>query len=136
MRASTEDAVRPLSNVDLDESPGASPVAEQLKIALSTNSVKIISLFTAWDEDGNGIIDSHEFEAGLRDLGLDVRSSIIEDLFNSWDKDRSGELSLKELAIILNSSAIIKPLSHVDLDERPGTRASQPCTRPLQRPYR
>ena len=112
--------IKPLSNVDLDERPGAPPVAEQLKSAISMNAVKIISLFTSWDEDGNGLIDVVEFETGLRALGLDVPSKVIVELFSEWDGDGSGELSLKELARTLNSNAIIKPLSHVDLDESPG----------------
>ena len=109
-----------LSHVDLDESPGAPPIPEQLKCALAMNAVKIISLFTSWDEDENGLIDAQEFETGLRALGLDVPAMAIQGLFQQWDSDESGTVSLKELAVTLNSSAIIKPLSHVDLDESPG----------------
>ena len=46
----------PLSGVDLDESPGALPVADQLSIALSTNAACIIDLFVELDLDQNGTI--------------------------------------------------------------------------------
>lgn len=111
--------VKPLSGVDLDESPGAPPIGEQLKIALSINSVRIISLFKSWDNDGDGIISLDELETGLRSLGLDVPSSHIEGIYASWDIDGNGTLTLKELATVLNVSRVIRPLSHVDLDEGP-----------------
>ena len=59
-------STKPLSNVDLDESDDAPPMAEQLKVALSVNSVAVISLFKSWDNDGNGMISLDEFEMGLR----------------------------------------------------------------------
>ena len=61
-----------------------------------------------------------EFETGLRTLGLDVPSDAIHELFHCWDSDCSGNVSMRELATVLNHSAILKPLSHVDLDESPG----------------
>ena len=137
-------STKPLSNVDLDESDDAPPMAEQLKVALSVNSVAVISLFKSWDNDGNGMISLDEFEMGLRtcatlitlqatlltlhatlitlaptphSLGLDAPSSSIDALYTSWDIDGSGDLTLKELATVLSSAAIVKPLSNVDLDE-------------------
>lgn len=110
----------PLSNVDLDESPGAEPISEQLKAALSKNSVRIISLFKSWDNDGDGTISLEELETGLRTLGLDVPAAYIDEIYTSWDIDGNGTLTLKELATVLNSASIIKPLSEVDLDESPG----------------
>ena len=110
---------KPLSSVDLDERPGAPPIAEQLRVALAKNSVRIISLFKSWDNDGDGTISLDELETGLRSLGLDVPSSSIDDIYCQWDIDGNGTLTLKELATVLNSASIIKPLSNVDLDESP-----------------
>lgn len=58
--------LKPLSEVDFDEGPGALPVHEQLKRVLAVNAVKIITLFNNWDEDGSGFISFDEFETGLR----------------------------------------------------------------------
>ena len=85
-----------------------------------TSTHRSCSLFRTWDVNGDGRVGRQEFEAGLRSLGLDVTSDAISDVFDSWDQDRSGELSMKELAQILKSDAIIRPLSHVDLDESEG----------------
>lgn len=65
--------IKPLSDVDIDESPGALPVSEQLKSALAVNRVKIISLFNSWDEDRDGVVDVHEFETGLRTVSQCIR---------------------------------------------------------------
>lgn len=45
----TDNPIKPLSHVDLDEGPNAPPIAEQLKVALATNAVKVITLFKSWD---------------------------------------------------------------------------------------
>lgn len=102
--------MRPLSHVDLDESPGAPPVADQLKTALAENAVTVIKLFKSWDEDRDGLLSRTEFETGLRALGLDVPSKSIHKLFGEWDKDGSGELSLSELTAVLNCNSAIAAL--------------------------
>ena len=111
--------LKPLSSIDLDESPGAPPIVEQLHSALMTNAVKIISLFKAWDQNADGVVTCDEFELGLRVLGLDVPRQCIQELHASWDDDGSGKLSLKELSSILNPSTVLQPLKHIDLDESP-----------------
>jgi hypothetical protein len=77
----------PLSGVDLDESPGALPVADQLSIALSTNAACIIDLFAELDQDQNGTIAFGEFDEGLRMLGLAVPTLYIKLLFKAWDRE-------------------------------------------------
>ena len=39
---------------DIDEGPGALPVADQLRNALSKNGVRAIDMFRDWDDDGSG----------------------------------------------------------------------------------
>ena len=92
-----ESTRKPLANLDLDEGPNAPPINQQLKDALASNAVKVIDLFKSWDDNGDGLIARKEFEQGLRALGLDVPTSIINDLFYSWDSDSSGELSMREV---------------------------------------
>ena len=113
----------PLANVDLDESPGAEPISEQLKAALSKNSVRIISLFKSWDNDGDGTISLEELETGLRTLGLDVPAAYIDEIYTSWDIDGNGTLTLKELATV-RTQHHHEAFDEVDLDESPG---APPC---------
>ena len=98
MMLDDESIRRPLANLDLDEGPNAPPINQQLKDALASNAVKVIDLFKSWDDNGDGLIERKEFEQGLRALGLDVPTSIINDLFYSWDSDGSGELSMREVS--------------------------------------
>ena len=44
----------PLGNFDLDESPDAPPVSEQIIAALMANAGKVLDLFRSWDNDGDG----------------------------------------------------------------------------------
>ena len=90
-------SIRPLANVDLDESPSAPPIHLQLRDALAMNAVRVIELFKSWDDDGDGLVARSEFEQGLRELGLKVPTSILNDLFSRWDKDDSGSLSMREV---------------------------------------
>ena len=53
-----------LRKVDLDESPGAPPVADQLRDVLSKQAVRVIELFREMDLDGDGLIDRKEFAEG------------------------------------------------------------------------
>lgn len=117
-----------LSHVDLDESEDALPVADQLRDALASNGVKIISLFRTFDTDQDGVITADEFETGLRALGLDVPSPVIHGLYEGWDNDGSGRLTLKELAEVLNMSTIIKPCVRQD-DQRPPRSTPALCLR-------
>ena len=61
------------------------------------NAVRVIELFKSWDDDGDGLVARSEFEQGLRELGLEVPTSIINDLFSRWDNDGSGSLSMREV---------------------------------------
>ena len=54
-----------------------------MRDALAMNAVRVIELFKSWDDDGDGLVARSEFEQGLRELGLEVPTSIINDLFLS-----------------------------------------------------
>ena len=105
--------IKPLSHVDLDESSGAPPVAEQLKMALSENAVTVIRLFKCWDGNGDGNLSRTEFQAGLLALGLNVPQVALYKLFSEWDKDHSGEISLRELTSVLNCTSAMNELRHL-----------------------
>ena len=63
-----------LAGLDLDESPGAPPINEQLRDALARHAGKVLDLFREWDEDGDGQIDKGEFREAMTMLVLEVRS--------------------------------------------------------------
>ena len=64
-----------LSGFDIDESPGAPPISEQLAVALRQNSTRVIDLFREWDTDGDGEVSRAEFHKAMPALGLEVGAS-------------------------------------------------------------
>ena len=95
----------PLGNFDLDESPDAPPVSEQIIAALMANAGKVIDLFRSWDDNGDGIVTRAEFHKAMKQLGLQVPKDAIDTIFSRWDKDGGGELSLPEMTKILRMAA-------------------------------
>ena len=91
---------------DLDESPGAPPIAQQLAEGLAANSVKVLDLFREMDASGDGSVARSEFrrEMGNR-LGLDLPAKEIDQLFNEWDANHDGEMSFDELKKVLAASS-------------------------------
>ena len=119
-------AANPLAGIDLDESPDAPPISEQLKEALKKNAGKVLDLFRAWDADGDGVVTRSEFHRSMPALGLEVPKSSIDELFSSWDHDGGGELSLKELTKILRAPS---PKVKVSPEVRKATSAAVSVTR-------
>ena len=50
----------------------------QLREILKTNSVKLVDLFTEWDEDGNGGLDKKEFRKGVAALGYEAPQKDVD----------------------------------------------------------
>ena len=94
---------KPKGLIDLDESPDAPPIADQLANALRENSTRVLDLFRSWDADGDGQVSRAEFHKAMAALGLEVEKKIIDDLFSEWDKDGGGELGYQELVKILRA---------------------------------
>ena len=85
---------------DIDEDSDKS-VAEQLRDALASASVRVIDLFKDWDDDQSGTVSRKEFHKAMAELQFNVPKEAIDELFTQWDPDNSGSLELKELEKIL-----------------------------------
>jgi Ca2+-binding EF-hand superfamily protein/predicted esterase len=68
-----------------------------LKDGLMRSSQRLVDLFRAWDEDGNGKVDAYEFYKAIRALGFPVEESDTNLVFKSLDADGSGQLEYAEL---------------------------------------
>ena len=90
----------PLFQVDMHEY-----LHWSLKDALMRSSSRVVDLFRAWDEDGNGTIDKKEFGKAVRSLGFDVERADTDAVFDSLDDDKSGLLEYKELNEVRSSRA-------------------------------
>ena len=69
-----------------------------LRQVLARDVMRVCAIFEAWDEDGNGMIDSREFRRAIQSLGFaDIPSVLIDQLFAELDVDQNAELSRCEL---------------------------------------
>jgi hypothetical protein len=93
----------PLGNLDLDESPDAPPISEQLGAALKKSAMRVMELFRSWDADGDGEVTRTEFHRAMVALGLEVPKKEIDKLFSEWDKSGDGSIGFKELQKILKA---------------------------------
>ena len=98
----------PLGSLDLDETPDAPPVSEQIISALVHNAGKVLDLFRSWDNNGDGVVTRGEFHKAMKALGLQVKKSVVDGIFSRWDRGGDGQLSLSELTSILRAAATTK----------------------------
>ena len=96
----------PLGDFDLDESPGALSIAEQIIGKLTANAGKVLDLFRSWDDNGDGIVTRREFHGAMKKLGLEVSKAVIDDIFTGWDKDGGGQITLVELQKVLRVAGL------------------------------
>jgi Ca2+-binding EF-hand superfamily protein len=96
----------PLGDFDLDESPGALPIAEQIISKITANAGKVLDLFRSWDADGDGVITRREFHKAMYALGLKVPKGVIDSIFTGWDRDGGGEITLVELQKVLRVAGL------------------------------
>jgi len=92
-----------LGKIDIDESPDALPITEQIASALRENAARVIDLFREMDANGDGEVSKKEFREAMTGLGLEVPAKDVDSLFDSWDSDGGGSLDFKELQKILKS---------------------------------
>jgi len=68
----------------------------KIKGQLNRQKTKMLDVFRALDESGDGAIDKKEFRAGLEKLGFDVSDEDFRALVLSVDQDGSGDISVRE----------------------------------------
>ena len=59
------------------------------------------------DDNGNGALDSYEFNKAVSDFGIDIEPKELANLFRSFDYDNSGEVSYDEFVRV-----IVGPMNH------------------------
>ena len=98
LRRGTSKKLRMLGGAgSLDRSPGAPPIAEQLKRLMRDNFMRLLDVYKMFDVNGDGCIEKREFFDSLAGLGYDVARHDSDALFDSFDVDGSGEVSYHEL---------------------------------------
>ena len=63
---------------------------------------EIVNVFKDFDKNGNGVIDSHEFEDLIQALGFtDVSKQDIETLFKDIDLNSDSTISFAEFLVLM-----------------------------------
>ena len=102
--------------VKLDVSSGTS-LHDQLAMALSENSAKLVDLFREWDEDGNGAVDRKEFRMAVAALGYDAPKKDLDAFFDTFDVSGDGEIEYNELKKGLAKAMKVADVKVRDLKE-------------------
>ncbi|CAM9508042.1 unnamed protein product [Chrysoparadoxa australica] len=103
----------------------------QLHVAL-TNHFGQLALLAGFDQNGDGVIDLHEFmallgrdysevavaEAKLRKIlhKAEDDGTSLEAAFGAFDTDKSGKISLKELSSVLGELGITRDMSQAQVE--------------------
>ncbi len=73
-------------------------VQQQLRAVLDKTHVRLVDLFRAWDEDGNGVVSKEEFRKAFATLGYFAPREEIDGLFtHTFDVDGSGYIDFQEM---------------------------------------
>ena len=79
------------------EDDRATAVAKLLADVLEQRKMAPVELIKAWDDDGDGKIQSKEFRKHVRAMGVETTDSELNALFEAIDADGSGELTFTEI---------------------------------------
>ena len=90
---------------DLDESPDALPISQQISNALRANAGRVLDFFRELDTSGDGGVSRAEFGSAMSKLGLEVAKSDLDALFASWDLDHDKIVTFDELKKVLSKRA-------------------------------
>ncbi len=78
---------------------------KNLKELLRKRGITAESLFTKYDLDGNGSIDSNEFRSALQSItGQQAPDSILSAIFSAVDANADGNLDLEEILVLFDGS--------------------------------
>ena len=81
--------------------PSDEPVPQLLQRLLSSRWERVLTIFKAWDIDGNGSVDKEEFVKGLGVLGIAAEKDEIDRFFATFDPDATGLLDFRHLSSAL-----------------------------------
>eukprot|EP00746_Dinoflagellata_sp_MGD_P042035 gnl/MRDRNA2_/MRDRNA2_20173_c0_seq1.p1 gnl/MRDRNA2_/MRDRNA2_20173_c0~~gnl/MRDRNA2_/MRDRNA2_20173_c0_seq1.p1 ORF type:complete len:594 (+),score=121.56 gnl/MRDRNA2_/MRDRNA2_20173_c0_seq1:72-1784(+) len=71
---------------------------DELRALIKAKFQTIVSAFRAFDKNGDGMINKHEFVTGMRDAGVDVPPEIMDRLWKMADADGGGTILYQEFA--------------------------------------
>ena len=86
---------RPLSNIEIPADEAVETIVRHLRELCKQG--KVLDLFRAWDEDGDGTVDKREFRRAMQLLRLNADKEAVDALFDAFDPDCTGSIEYGEL---------------------------------------
>ena len=62
----------------------------------ATNRAQVRQLFSKYDKNGDGELDTHDFAQVLKLMGFKASTSVLENIMSRFDKDGDGTVSIQE----------------------------------------
>ena len=103
-----------VAGITLDSSVS---IEEQIARALQNRMTRVMDLFKAWDESGDGQISPKEFRRAMSSIGVRASKEELNSVFASWDPDGNGSIEFDEM------SAIIKRVTRESKEKRAAAEA-------------
>mmetsp|Transcript_61387 Transcript_61387/g.162498 ORF Transcript_61387/g.162498 Transcript_61387/m.162498 type:complete len:831 (-) Transcript_61387:221-2713(-) len=78
---------------------------EQIAAALHNRHTRVMDVFKAWDESGDGRISPREFRRAMASIGVRATKDELDGVFGSWDETSNGSIEFEEMDRILRRVA-------------------------------
>ena len=62
----------------------------------ATSRAHVRQLFSKYEKNGDGVLDTHDFAQTLKAMGFKASTSVLENIMSRFDKDGDGTVSIKE----------------------------------------
>lgn len=105
----SENTIKLRKSANERRGPGRAATMDELRRAIAARHTRVMDLFRALDESGDGTVTKAEFRSALPMLGFDASAAEgIDALFDALDEDGSGTISHTELHARLRQGADVE----------------------------
>ena len=105
-------------------------IQEEIRTLLSQNVVRVMDLFTEWDENNDHVVSKAEFRKAMTLLGVTASRPHVDAVFDFFDVDRSGTITYTELVRSNPTAQHARNASRPPPAQPPSRPAAQPPSRP------
>ena len=72
-------------------------ITDMLSTVLAQRNANLADAFMVFDKNGDGLLSTEEFQAGLAKLGISLPEAVITELVASMDTTGSGAINFTEV---------------------------------------
>ena len=91
-----------LQGLVIDDDDDVDAACARICERMEAQLVRVIDVFRQLDDDGSGVVDRHEFEKGLREMGCRAPPAVVDELFMSFDLNGDWTIAYDELRTLVS----------------------------------